>query len=1244
MNPAGVVFGPHAQVDVPASFHVGTADEIRFADGNAFSATGPIRSTLSVAHPESFGYLSRQSGNLVVDGSTLTFQPGSTVTLSGGNLELDTADINVPGGELRITAMGTSVGAIPVFGALPVQGRGTLHIDHSALNTGGDGGGTIRIDAGGSRFSSSSTLYADNTGASDGAGGIRISATALEVNKTEVTADALAAGCAGSVHMDVSGLLNIVNGAYVGSSTYGVGDAGTVHVSAENLKIDGGVGGVLTGIASDAEVGSDGNAGRVTVTVSGKAALLDGGFIRSNTYGQGNAGTVNVSAGSLHIDVGVSDYTTGILSDARSGSNGNAGSVTVVVSGAAALLNGGIIASDTYSQGNAGTVHVSAGNLMVDAGGCGSFTGISSDANADSNGDAGSVMVAVSGEATLLNGGTISSSTFSQGNAGSVHVAAANLRVDMGISDYVTGISSDANPGSSGNAGSVTVAITGETVIANGGQIRSDTYSQGNAGMVHLYAGNLRIDRRGRGTFTGISSDANAGSNGDAGSVTVAVSGEASLLNGGEIRSNTYAQGKAGSVHVSAENLQIDGGASGFLTGIYSDAAAGSDGDAGSVTVAVSGGVSLLNGGQIRSETFSQGDAGTVNVSTGILRIERGSSDSLAGILSNAELDSSGDAGSVMVAVSGEAAILNGGEISSGTFSQGNAGQVHFSAGNLTIDGDGINDYFTGVSSLGNPGSSGNAGSVMVTVSGEAVLLNQGKISSSTFSQGNAGSVYVSAGNLKIDGGVSGFSTGILSDAELGSDGNAGRVTVAVSGEAELLNGGIIRSNTYGQGNAGTVNVSAGSLHIDVGASDYTTGILSDAKSGSNGNAGSVTVVVSGETELLNGGIIASDTYSQGNAGLVYVSAGNLLIDRGGSGFFTGISSDANAGSNGDAGSVTVAVLDEASLLNGGEISSGTFSQGNAGTVNVSAGSLRIDGGSSRLPTGISSQAGLDATGLAGDIVMSADHAQVLNGGEIGISNHGTISGDRLAHFIPGHLRVNVGTFELSGDSSLNASSVGNAPASSIDLNITQRLVVSGGSRITTEANSSDGGAITAVGLGMVVLRDGQISTSTRGGKGGNIVLSPGALIMEGGFIQANTAEGASGGTILVDTPYLITPHAIPPLVGGNERQVFQAGSGCNVIQAAAPGGEQGEITITSPDLNISGSLGSLGASLLAPVQLAFDPCRTFSGGKASSLMFGGNGVVYAGPEQPVIAYFSGGRLAGLLSPDGDDEKTCRGY
>ena len=68
---------------------------------------------------------------------------------------------------------------------------------------------------------------------------------------------------------------------------------------------------------------------------------------------------------------------------------------------------------------------------------------------------------------------------------------------------------------------------------------------------VKVSAGSIRIDRQGSDFVTGIFSDTNE-SSGRAGLVEVAATGNLSIVNGGQISSNTFAMGNAGSIKVSA--------------------------------------------------------------------------------------------------------------------------------------------------------------------------------------------------------------------------------------------------------------------------------------------------------------------------------------------------------------------------------------------------------------------------------------------------------------------------------------------------------------------------------------------------------------------------------------------------------------------------------------------------------------------------------------------------------------------
>jgi len=89
INPYGILFGEGAELDVQGSFHASTADRLRFSDGSEFNARTPNNGLLTVAPVEAFGFLTDTPSAISVENSTLSVSEGKTLSLIGGNLQLD---------------------------------------------------------------------------------------------------------------------------------------------------------------------------------------------------------------------------------------------------------------------------------------------------------------------------------------------------------------------------------------------------------------------------------------------------------------------------------------------------------------------------------------------------------------------------------------------------------------------------------------------------------------------------------------------------------------------------------------------------------------------------------------------------------------------------------------------------------------------------------------------------------------------------------------------------------------------------------------------------------------------------------------------------------------------------------------------------------------------------------------------------------------------------------------------------
>ncbi len=363
--------------------------------------------------------------------------------------------------------------------------------------------------------------------------------------------------------------MTLQNGGFISTSASGAkGAAGNVTISAGSLTLDGGVDGAdITRIFS--VTGTPENAGNVSITVTGEMQALNGATISVSTLGKGNAGDVTVSAGSLFMDGGVANKEGFNYIASDTFASGNGGKVDVTVkTGQLTLDNGASIAANTYGSGTAGDVTVSAKDVTID-GGAAREASISSASLTSPNGlvgsgNAGVVAVTATNGMTLQNGGFISTSAAdATGAAGNVTITAGSLKLD-GVADVKDETRIFSVTGTPENAGNVSITVTGEMQVLNGATISASTSGKGEAGDVTVSAGSLFMDG-GVANKEGVNYIASetVGS-GNGGTVSVAVTGLISILDGSEIAANSYGKGSAGDVSVTAGSLVLDGAAARF--------------------------------------------------------------------------------------------------------------------------------------------------------------------------------------------------------------------------------------------------------------------------------------------------------------------------------------------------------------------------------------------------------------------------------------------------------------------------------------------------------------------------------------------------------------------------------------------------------------------------------------------------------------------------------------------------------
>jgi filamentous hemagglutinin family protein len=434
------------------------------------------------------------------------------------------------------------------------------------------------------------------------------------------------------------------------------------------------------------------------------------------------------------------------------------------------------------------------------------------------------------------------------------------------------------------------------------------------------------------------------------------------MTNGALLKANTEGQGDGGNVNILArERISLDGvGGDGFSSAISVQVQG--TGNGGNLNI-ITDSLSLTNGAQIGLATFGQGNVGNANITAAnTVSIDGVGSHKLSTAITNSVAPRAVGNGGLINIMTGSLFVTNGGRLFSSTLGQGNGGNMKVTARDIvSFDGVGSNGFSSAaVSQVGSPGV-GNGGTIEIATR-VLSMTNGAQLAVSSFGRGDAGNVRITAGDtMSLDGeGNNGVPSAILSSLEARGVGKGGNISIT-TGSFSLNNKAQLFASTRGQGDAGRIFVQA---ENEVSVANGSQ-IRSTVESKAVGN-GETIEIRSRSLSLTNAAQLSASTSGQGNAGNIFISGADS-VSLSNSSISTAVNADAvGQGGNihiqsqvlslaegsiltalsrgqGNAGNVEIDVADAIRLDNSQITVNKQGTEGNAGTLNVSARSILLD-------------------------------------------------------------------------------------------------------------------------------------------------------------------------------------------------------------------------------------------------------------------------------------------------------------
>jgi len=342
LNPNGIMFGENASLDINGSFHASTADYLQLKNGQNFYVNKFNDFSLMVASPSSFGFLNSTPANITVEGSILQIPARKTLSLIGGNLDINNGGtLYAPDGKINLVSMASAGEVIPGF-SNTAQELGTINLSHfldkdyriASLDTSGISGGEIFIQ-GGKFFSTGGYLTSKvvkNTHPLQNEESQRGKITILAKETVDLTFSNITVDAEEGTNHDAGDIL-IETGSIalkpscetcgISSDTSGTGNSGDITITAsESLTITG-----KNGISVVSGKGKTGNAGNIHLKV-GQLTLQKGGFLNSGTNGSGDGGNININA-TKGVSLAKNSFISGAIGEANISDSGKSGNINI---------------------------------------------------------------------------------------------------------------------------------------------------------------------------------------------------------------------------------------------------------------------------------------------------------------------------------------------------------------------------------------------------------------------------------------------------------------------------------------------------------------------------------------------------------------------------------------------------------------------------------------------------------------------------------------------------------------------------------------------------------------------------------------------------------------------------------------------------------------------------------------------------------------------------------------------------